>query len=135
MPASKHDFTIERGASYALTLIYKDSSGSPIDLTGWCARLIWKTNKGVTQSFYTDNEDLENYKFIIIPNEGKLVLQFPAQVTNDFDFTSTKYDIELQAPTNIYTEGGKEVDRTLSGTILIVPRFSQSTTIIECPNG
>lgn len=132
MPASKHDFNIERGTSYVLTLVYKDSAGNPVDLTGWCARLTWKTNTGSTQSFYTGNVDLSNYKFVIINNEGKLVLQFPASVTNNFDFQSAKYDIELQAPVNIYTEGGKKVDRILSGVVNIVPRFSQNPTIITC---
>lgn len=132
MPASKHDFNIERGSSYVLTLVYKDTNGSPVDLTGWCARMVWRTNTGSTQTFLTDNADLTNYKFIIIDNEGKLILQFPALITNNFDFQSAKYDIELQAPTNIYTEGGKKVERILYGIINIVPRFSQNTTPVTC---
>lgn len=132
MPAAKYDFSIERGASYSLAIVYKDFSGNPLDLTGWCARLTWKTNEKIVQSFYTDNEDLENYKFVVVPNEGKLLLQFPASTTNGFDFLSAKYDIELKSPTNIYAEGGKEVDRIVSGLITIVPRFSQTTEVIAC---
>lgn len=44
MAASKYDFSIEQGTSFKLSLRYKDAAGVPIDLTGWCARLIWKTN-------------------------------------------------------------------------------------------
>jgi hypothetical protein len=39
MAASKYDFAIEQGTSFRLSLIYKDVNNTPINLTGWCARL------------------------------------------------------------------------------------------------
>ena len=55
MAASKYDFSIEQGSSFKLSLVYKDDNNNPIDLTNWCARLIWKTNTNITQTFSTEN--------------------------------------------------------------------------------
>jgi len=65
MAAEKYDFTIEQGSSFKMSLIYKDNDGNPIDLTNWCARLIWKTNTDITQSFTSENMDYSVYKFMI----------------------------------------------------------------------
>ena len=61
MAASKYDFTIEQGSSFKISLIYKDNGGNPVNLTGWCARLIWKTNTNITQTFSSDNIDHNVY--------------------------------------------------------------------------
>ena len=65
MPASKYDFSIEQGTSFKLALIYKDNTGTPIDITDWCSRLIWTTDEGNVQVFSTSNVDYSIYKFQI----------------------------------------------------------------------
>ena len=130
MSAGIYDFKIEQGVSFTLSLVYKDSNGDPIDLTGWCGRLIWKNNNG-TQIFHTGTSNSE-YRFIIDEPNGKIVLQFPATTTNDFNFSSAKYDLELQSPDNFYTAGGKFTTRLLYGTINIDKRFSQNNDTLEC---
>jgi hypothetical protein len=132
MPATKYDFNIEQGSSFEFMLNYKAPDGSSFNLTDWCARLTWRTNKRELYSFFTNNEDLENYKFVIIPEEGRLILQLPASVTNNFQFQSAKYDLELQSPVNIYENGGKKVERVLYGTINIISRFSQNPEVTTC---
>jgi hypothetical protein len=132
MPATKYDFNIEQGSSFELIITYKTSSDQIVDLTGWCARLTWRSNKRELSSYVTDNTDLQSYNFYIIEAEGRLVFQLPASVTNNFNFQSAKYDLELQAPTNIYTDGGKKVERILYGTINIIPRFSQNPNLTVC---
>lgn len=132
MAASKYDFTIEQGSSFKLSLIYKDENNNPINLTGWCARLIWKTNSNITQVFSSNNLDLNVYKFIIEPTSGKLTLLIPAHTTNTFSFTTAKYDLELQSPDDLYNGGGKFTTRLLFGTINIVKRFSQSSQLLDC---
>lgn len=136
MAASKYDFAIEQGSSFKLALIYKDPNGDPIDLTNWCARLVWKTNTNVTQTFTTENDDYGVYKFIIDGVSGKLTLMIPASKTNNFTFNTAKYDLELQSPDYFYgsqlTEGGKYIIRLIYGTVTIVKRFSQSAELLEC---
>lgn len=132
MAASKYDFKIEQGSSFKFSLIYKDADGNPVDLTDWCARLIWKTNTGSTQIFTTENMDYSIYKFTIDAPNGKLTFLLPASTTNNFNFSTAKYDLELSSPDDLYAGGGKYTIRILYGTILIVKRFSQSNNTLEC---
>jgi hypothetical protein len=132
MAASKYDFAIEQGTSFKISLIYKDANGNPIDLTNWCARLTWKTNTNIVQTFSSENTDYNVYKFIIDEPAGKLTLMLPATTTNGFNFTTAKYDLELQSPDDLYNGGGKYTIRLLFGLINVVKRFSQSTTQLDC---
>ena len=132
MAASKYDFSIEQGTSFKLSLRYKDADGVPIDLTGWCARLIWKTNTNNTQTFSSDNVDYSVYKFIVYDPDGKITLMLPASTTNNFSFNTAKYDLELRSPEDLYDGGGKFSIRLLFGTINIVKRFSQTSSVLEC---
>jgi hypothetical protein len=133
MSAAKYDFTIEQGTSFKLSLIYKDSNGNIIDLTDWCARLIWKTSSANTQTFVSNNtENLSVYNFDINGPEAKISLLFPASTTNNFDFSTAKYDLELQSPDELYTGGGKYTIRILFGTVTISKRYSQFTSNLEC---
>lgn len=132
MPASKYDFSIEQGASFKLSLIYKDSNNVPIDITNWCARLIWTTEENATQVFSTNNNDHSIYKFTISGTEGKILLQIPANTTNLFSFSKAKYDLELESPEEMYAGGGKEIIRLIYGTIKISHRFSDNNTLLDC---
>ena len=132
MPASKYDFTIEQGTSFKLSLVYKDSQGNPMDLTNWCARLIWTTTNNITQTFISTNTDYSLYKFVIEPNNGRLVLMIPPETTNSFTFIRAKYDLELQSDDEFYSGGGKDLIRLLYGTITVSQRFSKSDDLLEC---
>jgi hypothetical protein len=132
MAASKYDFAIEQGTSFKISLIYKDSNGNPINLTNWCARLIWNTNTNVSQTFSSQNNNDSLYKFTIDGINGKLTLMIPASVTNTYTFSMAKYDLELQSPDDLYSSGGKYTIRLLSGTISFIKRFSQSSTQLVC---
>ena len=132
MPASKYDFTIEQGTSFKLSLVYKDSQGNAMDLTNWCARLIWTNSYGITQTFITTNTDFSIYKFTIEPSNGRLVLMIPPETTNTFNFNRAKYDLELQSDDDFYSGGGKDIIRLLYGTITISQRYSDSDELLEC---
>ncbi len=132
MAASKYDFAIEQGTSFKISLIYKDANGDPINLTNWCARLIWKTNTNTTFVFSSENPDYNVYKFQIDEPAGKLTLMIPANTTNSFNFNTAKYDLELQSPDDLYAGGGRYTTRLLFGIVNIVKRFSQNNDILEC---
>lgn len=132
MAATKYDFPIEQGSSFRLSLVYKDANNNPIDLTNWCARLVWTTNKNVTQTFITTNNDFSVYKFIIEPILGKLTLMIPPETTNNFAFNNAKYDLELQSDEDFYYGAGKDVIRLLYGTVTINKRFSKASNILDC---
>lgn len=133
MAATKYDFNIEQGSSFRLSLVYKDADGNPIDLTGWCARLIWTTNTNVTQTFLTTNIDYSVYKFSIDVAIGKVTLLIPPETTNNFNFDTAKYDLELQSDEDFYVGAGKDVLRILYGTVTLNKRYSKTDTLLDCP--
>jgi hypothetical protein len=132
MSAAKYDFQIEQGSSFSMSLVYKDDDGNVIDLTGWCARIVWKTNLNTTQTFTTENLDYTTYKFTIEPELGRLKLLLPADTTNNFGFSTAKYDLELRSDEDLYAGGGKQVLRLLYGTATVIKRFSKSSELLEC---
>lgn len=132
MSAAKYDFQIEQGSSFSLALVYKDDNGTAIDLTGWCARIVWKTNVNTTQTFTTENLDYSTYKFTLEPAIGKLTFLLPAETTNNLSFATAKYDLELRSDEDLYDGGGKRVIRLLYGTVTIIKRFSKSSDLLEC---
>lgn len=133
MAASQYDFSIEQGSSFRMTVVYKDANNNAVDIRGWCARIVWKTNTNETQIFTTENTDTSLYNFTIIDDDsGTIKFELPASVTNGYDFTNAKYDFELQSDDDHYTGGGKYIIRILYGTINILKRYSKSTTLLEC---
>lgn len=132
MSAAQHDFNIEQGSSFSMSIIYKDANGTPVDITDWCARISWKTNTNAISTFSSLNTDFSQYKLTLGGATGQIILQFPATTTNNFDFTNAKYDLELQSDEDLYIGGGKKTYRILYGTITIVKRFSKSTDLLEC---
>jgi hypothetical protein len=133
MAASQYDFSIEQGSSFRMTVIYKDANNNPVDIRGWCARIIWTTNLGTTTTFTTENTDPSLYNFTIVNDDsGTVKFELPADVTNSYDFSTAKYDFELQSDDDHYTDGGKYIIRILYGTIDIIKRYSKSNTLLEC---
>jgi hypothetical protein len=132
MPAAQYDFSIEQGSSHKLALVYKDNNGEPIDISNWCARLTWRTNQNITQIFSSENLDYSLYKFILDGPNGKLTLLLPANTTNNFGFSTAKYDLELQSDEDIYVGGGKYTIRLLYGTVTILKRKSKSDSLLDC---
>lgn len=131
MSASKYDFNIEQGSSFRLSIVYKDDSNNIVNLTNYCARLSWKDSNNNTKEFVSGTTNSE-YKFTIDGINGQILLLIPASTTNNFSFNTTKYDLELQSPTDLYTGGGKETFRILYGIITLIKRYSQTTTNISC---
>lgn len=132
MAIQQYDFTIEQGTSFRLSLVYKDSSGNPIDLTNWCARLVWTTDTGISQTFITTNNDYSVYKFTIEPLLGKVTLLIPPETTNTFTFKKAKYDLELQSDEILYSGSGKDIIRLLYGNVAINKRYSSNNTLFSC---
>lgn len=132
MAAKQYDFSIEQGSSFRLSLTYKDENKNIIDLSGYCARLILKVGGNEYKTFSSLNGDYSEYKFTIDGPQGTITLLLPANTTNNYTFTSAKYDLELQSPQDLYTGGGKYTIRVLYGTVSLIKRFSQSTTLLDC---
>lgn len=132
MSAQQYDFPIEQGSSFELAITYADSNGNPIDLTGWCARIVVSRDDNIIDTFVTTNIDLSLYKFSIDPLNGKLFLQIPASVTNTYTYGVGKYDLELESDDEIYAGGGKDIRRLLYGDITLIKRHSETQNLLDC---
>ena len=142
MGAAYHSFDIEQGSSFRLTLSYKNVDRNIITLNNWSARILMKTaykdiakkNLATVLTFDTNNTDYSLYKFDIDGPAGTLNLAIPSDITNDYDFDTAKYDVELQSPDDFYTYGGKYTIRILYGDIKLIKRNSGYTTELDCQN-
>jgi hypothetical protein len=133
MAASKYDFSIEQGSSFKIIMTFKKDDGSLLDITGWCARLTWRTNTNVTQVFTSNNVDYSVYKFILDEENSRMTLLIPASTTNNFNFNSAKYDLELQSPDTLYSpDGGNYTMRVIFGVVTIIKRFSRTEDLLDC---
>lgn len=132
MSASKYDFSIEQGSSYQISFTYKDAQQNPVDLTNWCARLVWKTNTNITQEFSSTNTDFTEYTMSLNESPGEIKLVLPATTTDGFNFLAANYDLDLQSPDNFSVGGDKYVTRILYGTVTIIQRASATSTENIC---
>jgi hypothetical protein len=132
MAAAKYDFSIEQGSSFTLTVVYKDADENIVDLTNWCARLIFRANDGTVYDYPSVGADTSIYSFDIDGPNGKLTFLLSALATNGYSFTTAKYDLELTSPNDFYSGGGKLTTKILYGNITIIKRYSQTTDNLAC---
>ncbi len=107
MAAGNYSFTIEQGATTDFELVYKDSNGNPVDLTGYQAKMQLKNSIGgstthltLTSSLNSDGTGLN------LSGSGGLAASKPlssgsigifiGHVTSSaLTFNSAVYDLEL----------------------------------------
>ncbi|NQD39973.1 hypothetical protein [Glutamicibacter halophytocola] len=108
--AGKYDFIIEQGATFGLMLTWKDESDTPIDLTGYTARL--KAMCGEQEVL-----SLTNGESIALGGaEGTIQLSLSAERTAALAFNSATYDLELVQ--------GEYVKRLLQGVVVLSPEYT-----------
>jgi zona occludens toxin (predicted ATPase) len=95
MAAATYDFDIEQGATLIKPIVWKDSTGTAVNLTGWTAKM------QVRQSIASEDVLLEmstsNGKITITPLTGSINLIFSAATTAAITWKRGKYDLELTA--------------------------------------
>ncbi|MDI9934697.1 hypothetical protein QM806_04410 [Rhodococcus sp. IEGM 1351] len=86
--ATKYHFTIEQGATFRTSFVWKDSDGNPIDLTGVTPKMqIRKTGGSLIVSLTSS--------LTLTPLQGKVDLVIGADVTSGFTFDTANYDLKL----------------------------------------
>jgi zona occludens toxin (predicted ATPase) len=115
MAAAQYDFEIEQGATLLKPIVWKDSTGAAVNLTGYTAKM------QVRQSTSSDEVLLElsntNGKLTITPLTGTVTMVFSAATTADIDWKRGKYDLELTAADGTVTrliEGEITVSREIT---------------------
>ena len=118
MSAGKYDFTIEQGATFSLQVTWKDSTGTPINLTGYTISGKLKRKSLILQSLASftctpANQGTSPGVFTyFIKRNYKLHFQYlkASQVIKK-KFTCV-YDIQAQTGSTVY--------RLLEGVIVLV---------------
>lgn len=100
--------SIEKGATYRHTLIWKDSTGNVINLTGCQAKL--QVRESITSGNVLLELSTTNGGIIITPLLGKIELYLASAASTSLDGTGGVYDLE------VYFSNG-DVTRLIEGKI------------------
>jgi len=114
MAAGRYLFTIEQGATTDLLLEYKDSNGSPVDLSGYTASMQIRpsvdsttTYLSITSVTASDGTGLnltpQSGSVTLPTTSGSIGLFISAVSSSALTFSEGVYDIELQSSTGIVT--------------------------------
>ena len=112
MAAGKYSFTIEQGATVDFEIAYKDSSGNPIDLTGYQARMQLRPSPGsdilyltLLSSLKADGTglNLSGSGGLKPPTSGTIGVYISAVSSSQLNFDLASYDLEIASSNNVVT--------------------------------
>lgn len=109
MPAGVHNFTIEQGATWSRDLTIKNPDGTPMNLTGFSARM--QVRKDVDANTTLVELSTTNGLITVTPLLGKLTLTLDAASTGSLTKGGV-YDLEI-------ISGGGEVTRIIEGQVVL----------------
>jgi hypothetical protein len=110
MTAGKLNFVIEQGATFRRDIIWKDEAGTPINLTGYTARM--QIREHLSSATPLAELTTANGKITLTAASGKLTLLLTATETNALRAGTALYDLEL-------VDAAGNVTRLLQGQIMI----------------
>lgn len=116
MSAAIYNATVDQGATFELSVVYKDQSGTPINLTGFSAALQVRQNYYDTTALVTLTSPSSG--IVITPLTGTVKITMSATQTGALDEGNYVYDLEL------YSSGGN-VTRLIQGQFTISPEVTR----------
>lgn len=116
MAAAPYDILIEQGATFQLNLVYKDSNGAPIDISGYTARMqVRRTYDAPTPLLSLTTE---NGCITLGGVAGTVAVEAPADMTDNLPAKTGVYDLELVSPSGVVT-------RLIRGETTISPEVTK----------
>lgn len=112
---AQYNIQCDQYATWTLTVIWEDSSGTPVNLTGYTAEMVIANTQNTTLS-------TANGRIVLGTTNGTITLTLPASVTSSFveaDFNS-QYDLLMNSPASVKT-------RLLFGSFTVAPGITTST--------
>lgn len=93
MAAGLYDITIEQGATFQMNLTWKDSTGSPVNITGYTARMQVRENyeaESTLVSLTSTGGDI-----VLGGSLGTIAITIAASATQTLQLDEAVYDLEL----------------------------------------
>jgi hypothetical protein len=113
MAAGKYNIVIEQGATYDITIAYKDSNNDPIDLTGFGGRMQIRPSIGSTTTYLCLSSSLQpdgtGLEFLSPTTSGSIKVYISAASSSLLTFDQAVYDLEIAS--------GSYVNRILQGGV------------------
>ena len=112
MAAGKYSFTIEQGSTLNFEIQYKDSTNTPIDLTGYSGKMMIRSNYAdnnpttyaiLSSSLAADGTGLNfsGSNGTTPPTSGSIGIFISAASASAFTFTTARYDLEITSGTTV----------------------------------
>jgi hypothetical protein len=106
MPAGKYSILIEQGSTFSIELAYKDSTGIPINLTGYSGKMQIRPSVDANDVYITLSSSLQpdgtginfsgSYN-LNPPTSGTIGLYISARSSSLFNFNEGVYDLEISS--------------------------------------
>ena len=115
MSAVIYDFYVEQGATYQLDITWKQPDGTPVNLTGYTARM--QIRKTVKSTDPLISLTTTNGRITLGGAQGTVTLEIAAEDTADFTTFCGVYDLEVEASDGTVTrllEGQVEISREVT---------------------
>ena len=127
MAAGKYSFVIEQGATTDFEVQYKDSTGTPVNLANYSARMQIRSDYGSTGTLYANLSsslfsdgtglNLSGSAGTNPLSSGSIGIFISAATSSNFTFGEARYDLELVS--------GSYVTRLLEGKV----KLSKNVTV------
>ncbi len=115
-PGNRYDLLINQGADFVQIFTYKASNGTPINLSGYTARMMIKNSPEDDTALVTLTT--ENGRIALGGALGTITLSLTNAVTAALDFTNALYDLEI-------VSGGGFVTRLVTGAVTLSPEITK----------
>lgn len=115
MAAAKYNITIEQGATFRMSLVWKDSEGEPIELDGYAARMQIRQfvqSDEVLLALTTENGGIE------LGEDGAITVLADAEQTETIADLNGVYDLEM-------VSADQTVTRLVEGRVRIIPEVTR----------
>jgi len=93
MAAGVYDITIEQGATFQMSLTWKDSTNSPVNLSGYTARMQVRSNYEAEDTLVSLTSAAGD--IVLGGALGTIVITIAASVTQLLQIEEAVYDLEL----------------------------------------
>tara|TARA_B100000035_G_scaffold8405_1_gene7225 strand:+ start:1167 stop:1568 length:402 start_codon:yes stop_codon:yes gene_type:complete len=132
MAAGIYSFTIEQGATTDFEVTYKDSTDTPVDLTGYKARMQIRPSIGSSEIYLTLSSslgpcgtglNLSGSNGITPLASGSIGIFISAISSSQLDFDSAKYDLEIASGSG----NCAVVTRLLQGNVKLSKEVTQGS--------